>query len=479
MQHLHLKYVIQLYTFKRSKMDKLMLVKSEFDGLVYSRVKVSIIAILLFSINSSQSIFGATYFAIANGNWNDNNTWSLTSGGVSVGAGIFPTSADDVNFGQKTVTLTANAACKNLDNFNGTGTLALGNFDLAVNGDITIHPAAPTFTSTGGYINLNGTTQTIQLSSASIVIPYLELSNSTQVTQKDQGNITITGDFKSIGTGSTFTEDTYAWYQSGALIVTGTVSAPGTTFTVTNPGINGPAAIDFSGSSSNPIVVGSVNLTVNSTITFGTKDVTTSSAFVHSAGTLIYGSVSLAVTLPIELLSFTVKNSENSRLISWITATETNNDYFTLERSIDGKTWEEIFTCKGVGTSTIKHNYSFSDLETITDNYIYYRLKQTDFNGDYSYSNIKTISNSTSTQSSIALYPNPYNGNSINISGLSGKTAVTMIYDEMGNLIYNYTSEIPENHTVTFSIDKVLTQGTYIVKCVSDNQLYIEHLFVK
>lgn len=480
MKHLHIKYVILLYTFKRSKMDKLMLVKSEFDGvIVYSRLKISIIAFFFISIISSQSSFGATYFAIANGNWNDNNTWSLSSGGAPVGAGIFPTSVDDVNFNIRSVTLTADAACKNLENSGGAGTLDLGNFNLSINGDITIYYPIPTFTSTGGYINLNGTNQTIQLNNANITIPYLELSNGTNVTQKDQGTLTISTNLKSQGAESTFTNGSYEWSNHGSFIVTGTITAPTITFTVTNQGIDNPAAFDFSASSSNPIIVGGINLTVNSTISFGTNNVTTSTAFVHTAGTLISGTVSLAVTLPIELTSFIIKNFENSRVISWETATETNNDFFTLERSIDGKTWEEIYTCKGVGTSTIQHHYTYTDLEKLNEIYIYYRLKQNDFNGDYSYSDIKTIGNTISIKSSISLYPNPYNGKSMNISGLTGKLAVTMIYDAMGNLISYFTSYIPANNTITLDIEKQLTQGTYIIKCILENQLYIEHLLVK
>ncbi len=89
-----------------------------------------------------------------------------------------------------------------------------------------------------------------------------------------------------------------------------------------------------------------------------------------------------STVLPIQLLSFTGEYNPDSREnnLHWITASETNNDYFTIEHSSDGISWEKIITTQGAGSSSTEHQYRESHL-TI-NNLDYYRLTQTDFNGD-------------------------------------------------------------------------------------------------
>lgn len=86
------------------------------------------------------------------------------------------------------------------------------------------------------------------------------------------------------------------------------------------------------------------------------------------------------VVLPIELLNFDGYNEENINVLNWVTSTEINNDYFTLERSIDGKTWKKIATIPGAGNSNTEMSYEYLD-DTYSKNINYYRLTQTDFDG--------------------------------------------------------------------------------------------------
>jgi len=97
-----------------------------------------------------------------------------------------------------------------------------------------------------------------------------------------------------------------------------------------------------------------------------------------------------ATMLPIELSAFTAKTEAGAVKIKWSTLTETNNDYFTLERSIDGKNWEIINSINGAGTSTQNHSYLYVDNNPYSGTN-YYRLKQTDINGDYTYSSIQSV----------------------------------------------------------------------------------------
>jgi len=113
--------------------------------------------------------------------------------------------------------------------------------------------------------------------------------------------------------------------------------------------------------------------------------------------------------LPVELMSFTAdcRNSSEVKL-SWTTASEINNDYFTLEKSNDGKVFEPVTKVKGSGTTTETHTYSFMD--KISDNIVYYRLRQTDFNGEEFI--FRTVAADCKNQlhdfEILGLYPNPF-----------------------------------------------------------------------
>src|ERR1700751_1021249 len=84
--------------------------------------------------------------------------------------------------------------------------------------------------------------------------------------------------------------------------------------------------------------------------------------------------------LPVELVSFTADCSNGHELLNWSTASETNNDYFLVERSDDGNTFYEIGRAAGHGTSSQTNNYTFTDPQPLSGT-VYYRLEQIDYNG--------------------------------------------------------------------------------------------------
>lgn len=89
--------------------------------------------------------------------------------------------------------------------------------------------------------------------------------------------------------------------------------------------------------------------------------------------------------LPIELLSFSAEQSGKEVQLNWVTASETNNDFFTIERSSDAVKFEPILKVNGAGTSTNKNSYVNFDVNPLKG-VSYYRLKQTDFDGAFAYS---------------------------------------------------------------------------------------------
>jgi len=111
--------------------------------------------------------------------------------------------------------------------------------------------------------------------------------------------------------------------------------------------------------------------------------------------------------LPIELLYFYAEPDFNLVELNWATASETNNEYFIIERSIDIKTWNIIQIVNGAGNSSHTIKYTANDYNPL-NGISYYRLKQTDFDGQYSYSPIRAV-RFTGANNIIRIYPNPAN----------------------------------------------------------------------
>lgn len=136
--------------------------------------------------------------------------------------------------------------------------------------------------------------------------------------------------------------------------------------------------------------------------------------------------------LPIELISFEAVLNNGIVDLKWETASELNNDHFTIERGASVENFEAIATIKGKGTTTSKSTYSAQDANPLNGE-SYYRLKQTDFDGRVSFSSIESVILDES--SSLKLYPNPSTG----IFTLSGvgkiEPSQIRIMGQLGQLI--------------------------------------------
>ena len=109
--------------------------------------------------------------------------------------------------------------------------------------------------------------------------------------------------------------------------------------------------------------------------------------------------------LPIELISFTAKRAENDIRIDWATASESNNEKFEIERSQDGKNFIKVGSKNGRGTTTYTTNYDFTDKQA-PQTILYYRLKQTDFDTKFTYTQTIAIDNRREKEG-VLVYPNP------------------------------------------------------------------------
>ena len=166
--------------------------------------------------------------------------------------------------------------------------------------------------------------------------------------------------------------------------------------------------------------------------------------------------------LPVELTSFNAKVVGDKVSLSWITATEKNNAGFEIQRSIDNKQFVSIGFIKGNGTTTERQSYSFTDNNT--GNKLYYRLKQVDFDGSFTYSNVLEVSAAPQNFELFQNYPNPFNPTTQIKYSVPEKTFISLkVYnllgEEVATLFEGYKQ--PGNYEVTFN-GAGLASGIYL-----------------
>lgn len=114
-----------------------------------------------------------------------------------------------------------------------------------------------------------------------------------------------------------------------------------------------------------------------------------------------------AAPLPVTLINFTATPDDKKVKLNWSTATETNNDRFEIQRSIDGINFKNIDQVKGKGNSTSKTDYAYTDEAKGFTGNIFYRLKQVDLDGKFTYSAIKNV-RIDAGKILISIAPNPF-----------------------------------------------------------------------
>gem|GEM_PF-852268 len=182
--------------------------------------------------------------------------------------------------------------------------------------------------------------------------------------------------------------------------------------------------------------------------------------------------IETATPLPVALLSFLAKEQNGNVLLSWVTASETGNRGFAIERSGNAADWISIgFTPSAAagGNSNQSLAYSFIDTKPLNNNF--YRLKQTDIDGRYVYSVVRQVSFDPGKQ--ITISPNPASSYMI-IGGLSGDEMIK-VYDGTGKLV---REEKTVSNTATIHLDG-LSGGTYHVTIMSSNGQVVSEKIMK
>lgn len=171
--------------------------------------------------------------------------------------------------------------------------------------------------------------------------------------------------------------------------------------------------------------------------------------------------------LPITLSSFTAKLVNKHVDVKWTTQSEINNDYFTVERSSNNIEYTPIGTVSGSGNTTVAHSYSFTDLEPLRG-ISYYRLRQTDYDGNSEVFTPVVIQNST--KGTFTVFPNPAcNSSVVHLAGESPLEYSSISVTDITGKIIPATIMMNENGTVDLQIDEnYLRRGAVYFISASD-----------
>jgi len=390
---------------------------------------------------------------------------SLFSGDLQLGASTNVTSANNLNF-----------ISGRIDLVSPTNTLTIGT--SAVNGSVIGFGIGKYIISNGGLVKVftnSNTAYNFPLGDDSFYTPFdLTLTNGGQAAAFITGSVTPAMNTNLISVTDYITR--YWTIEPNGLAMNPDYNVVYTYAASDLVGLGSSIyAAKFSSSwigspESGALAIDGTSANHNTgTRTFTWNGLTTFSEFTGAGGT----------PLPISLIDFHVKPVSAGVEITWVTASEINNHYFTIERSADAVNYTAIGKIDGAGNSTIIQNYSLLDADPLIG-ISYYRLRQTDYNGTSEVFDPQAVNyNSLNSRTSISVYPNPAS-DLIKVSYFSEKAgnSVVEIIDIAGRVVYSKTinSEEGEN-TKGFDISN-FEAGKYLIKWKEVNGVIIYSPFV-
>jgi hypothetical protein len=191
----------------------------------------------------------------------------------------------------------------------------------------------------------------------------------------------------------------------------------------------------------------------------------------------------MITTLPVSFLDLTGKlQPDGNVILQWATASETNNNYFTVQSSPDGIHFTDLKNVPGSGSSNSIQNYSATDQPA--SGITYYRIRQTDYNGDFSYSQIISVS-SENPVFAFHLFPNPSAEGAetfIDIQGASANENLNLvIYDLLGRTIFSMlisADQAGHVHQSLSNFQQNIPAGSYVAVMSGHDGLEYKQKFV-
>ena len=183
--------------------------------------------------------------------------------------------------------------------------------------------------------------------------------------------------------------------------------------------------------------------------------------------------------LPVSILGFSADCIDGNIKLNWSTATETNNEYFTIERSADASNWNLLATVDGSGNSNFVRHYNAIDSRPL-DEINYYRLSQTDFDGQTTRLKIISIG-CVASQAAVDYFPNPFtNTLQIEALNLNATQATIKVSDLMGRCVLAKSLICTGASRELFQLDlSNLPKGMYVVEFKSESFSNISKIIKK
>ena len=183
--------------------------------------------------------------------------------------------------------------------------------------------------------------------------------------------------------------------------------------------------------------------------------------------------------LPIELIHFGVTKKDAAASVSWITATEINNNYFTLEKSKSLMDWVPVTHIPGAGNSNAIKKYSYTDDEPYPG-ISFYRLKQVDFDGAFSFSPVASVNFTSDEDAIFNVYPTRSVGNfNISFSGQKDKPLLVVVRNCLGQEFYSMGFIVDTDMFIQpIELCGTLTPGMYLVIASSDDRVFSKRILV-
>lgn len=176
--------------------------------------------------------------------------------------------------------------------------------------------------------------------------------------------------------------------------------------------------------------------------------------------------------LPIELAYFKGAANDSDVNLNWLTTMEFNNDFFTVERSFDGKEFTGVSKLTGAGDSEEEVSYDFTDenvTRIATANTVYYRLKQTDFDGKFTYSDIISVDLENRAELEVTNVAIAGNELSVNFVAPTEGTTEISVYDMTGRMIATNKEVSTEGYNTT-NLDLNTNQSGIFVVRITNGQ---------
>lgn len=184
---------------------------------------------------------------------------------------------------------------------------------------------------------------------------------------------------------------------------------------------------------------------------------------------LTNGATLSCAVLAVELTSFSAEKKENFSQLNWECSSEVNNNYFIIERSFDGVSFEEIGKVKGAGTTMLETKYSFKDISPSLGNN-YYRLKQVEYSGIYKYSEIRIVNFSQSQILLNNIHPNPTNQDLYFDFYTTEKSQIDIqLFDQLGRVLLKESDEVNEGKNELKVQISQIPAGVYFMRVTHTN----------